>query len=59
MCSTQYDNGKLTENSLKIQIRCYYATKELIKDKKLNFVDPKCHFELSEYYFTQCFQRFF
>ena len=52
MGSIQYDNGKLIENSLKMQIRCYFATKELIKDRKLDFVGIKCHYELSEYYVT-------
>ena len=59
MGSIQYDNGKLTENSLKMQIRCYYATKELVEDRKLDFVGVKCHYELSEYYVTQCLSAAF
>uniref|UniRef100_UPI00356A1CCE L-fucose/L-arabinose isomerase family protein n=1 Tax=Lutispora sp. TaxID=2828727 RepID=UPI00356A1CCE len=57
--SIQYDNDKLTEESLKMQIRTYYATKELIEEKKFNFVGVKCHYDLSEYYVTQCLSAAF
>jgi L-fucose isomerase len=54
MGSIRYDGDKLTPDSLRMQIRCYYATKELIDERKLSFIGVKCHYELSEYYFTQC-----
>jgi L-fucose/D-arabinose isomerase len=49
-----YESDKLTSDSLKQQIKCYYAIKELITEYKLNFIGVKCHYELSEYYVTQC-----
>jgi len=54
MGSIRYDGDKFTPESLSMQIRCYYATKELIAERKLSFIGVKCHYELSEYYFTQC-----
>jgi L-fucose isomerase len=52
--SIKYDNQKLTEKTLREQIRQYIATKDIINEKKLDFVGVKCHYELSEYYNTQC-----
>ncbi len=49
-----YDGDKLTPESLKMQIRCYMATKELIEERHFDFVGVKCHYDLSEYYVTQC-----
>lgn len=49
-----FDGEKLTEESLKMQIRCYYATQAIVAERKLNFLGVKCHYELSEYYVTQC-----
>jgi L-fucose isomerase len=54
VASIRYDGDKLTPESLKMQIRCYIATKQLIAERKLHFVGVKCHYELSEYYVTQC-----
>ena len=54
MGSIRYDGDKLTPDSLKMQIRCHYATKELIAERRLNFIGVKCHYDLSEYYYTQC-----
>ncbi len=54
-----YDNDKLTEASLKYQIRCYYALKDIINQYKLDFAGVKCHYELSEYYVTQCLSACF
>ncbi|WP_069999317.1 L-fucose/L-arabinose isomerase family protein [Cellulosilyticum sp. I15G10I2] len=59
MGSIVYDESKLTESTLKQQIRAYYATKAIINERKLNFVGVKCHYELSEYYFTQCLSAAF
>lgn len=52
--SIAYDGGKLTPENLKQQIRHYLATKSLIEERQLDFVAVKCHYELSEYSFTQC-----
>jgi L-fucose isomerase len=49
-----YDGQKLTPANLKTQIRHYYATKEIIEERQFDFVAVKCHYEMSEYYSTQC-----
>jgi L-fucose isomerase len=49
-----FDGKKLTEETLQYQIRCYLAIKKIIQDRKLDFTAVKCHYELSEYYVTQC-----
>ncbi len=54
MGSVRYDGDKLTPESLAMQIRCHYATRELIAERKLSFIGVKCHYDLSEYYYTQC-----
>ena len=54
MGDIHYDNDKLTRDSLRMQVKCYLALKELIQEKSLDFVAVKCHYDLSEYYWTQC-----
>lgn len=49
-----FDGKKLTEETLKYQIRCSLALKKIVQDHKLDFIAVKCHYELSEYYVTQC-----
>jgi L-fucose isomerase len=49
-----FDGQKLTPDNLKTQIRHYHATKEIIKERQFDFVAVKCHYEMSEYYSTQC-----
>ncbi len=47
--------GKLfDEAAFDRQIRSYIATKELVQEKKLNFVGVKCQRELSDGYTSQC-----
>lgn len=55
----EYDGKALTPDKLKQQIRFYYATKEIIEEKKFSFVAIKCQPELSEYYVTQCLSQAF
>lgn len=55
----EYDNNKLTESSLKEQIRHYYATKDICEEKSYAFVGVKCHYELSAYHCTQCLSAAF
>ncbi|MCH3918065.1 MAG: L-fucose/L-arabinose isomerase family protein [Spirochaetia bacterium] len=55
----KYDGSQLTEDKLKMQIRCYEATKQLVSDYHLNFVGVKCHYELSRHYCTQCLSAAF
>lgn len=50
----EFNDNKLTRNSLTQQIKNYYALKELVQERKLSFIGLKCHYELSEYYNTQC-----
>jgi L-fucose isomerase len=50
----EFDDKKLTPETLKDQLRNYYATKSIIEERELDFVAVKCHYEMSEYYFTQC-----
>lgn len=52
--SIEWDNNKLTKENLGKQIRYYLATKDLIKERELDFIGVKCHYELSEYYVAQC-----
>ena len=54
-----YDNEKLTPGNLKEQIRHYYATKNIIEERQFDFVAVKCHYELSEFYSTQCLSAAF
>jgi len=52
--SIRYDGGKLTEASLRRQIQSYIALKEIIAERRFDFVGVKCHYDLSEHYVTQC-----
>ncbi len=52
--SIEFDDKKLTPDTLKDQLRTYFATKSIIEERELDFVAVKCHYEMSEYYFTQC-----
>jgi len=55
----EFDEKKLTAETLKVQIRHYCATKRIIEDRQLDFAAVKCHYELSEYYYTQCLSASF
>ena len=57
--SIGFDGKKLTEENLKEQIRNYYATADIIEERQLDFVAVKCHYEMSEYYSTQCLSAAF
>ena len=52
--SIRYDDDKPTETSLRSQIKCYIALKQIIAERRFDFVGVKCHFDLSEDYVTQC-----
>ena len=49
-----YDEHQLTKSKLERQVRAYIATKEIIADYGWDFLGVKCHFEMSEYFVTQC-----
>jgi len=55
----EYDNDRLTEEKLKVQIRHYEATKKIVKDRNYDFVGVKCHYEMSRNYGTQCLSAAF
>lgn len=57
--SINFDNDKLTSESLNMQIKSYFATKEIVSERNLDFIAVKCHYELSEYYVTQCLSASF
>ncbi|MFB3825940.1 MAG: L-fucose/L-arabinose isomerase family protein [Bryobacteraceae bacterium] len=46
--------GKAAPEHVKQQIRHYIATRGLIEDFGLDFVSVKCHYDLSEYFVTNC-----
>ncbi len=54
-----YDDKKLTPENLKEQLRHYYATRNIIEERELDFVAVKCHYEMSEYFSTQCLSAAF
>jgi L-fucose isomerase len=51
--ATEYE-GKLTPAKLNHQVRCYMATKEIIKEKGLDFIAVKCMPDLSTHFVPQC-----
>ncbi len=57
--SIEFDSQKLTRDNLKEQIKTYYATQSIIEEREFDFVAVKCHYEMSEYYFTQCLSAAF
>lgn len=54
-----YSENGLTVEKMKKQIRSYYATREIIEEKKFDFVGVKCQPELSDNYGTQCLSHAF
>lgn len=57
--SIYWDDKTLTADKLKLQVRAYYATQEIIKEKELDFVAIKCQPELSDTFVTQCLSQAF
>lgn len=47
-------NDKLTPEKLEFQVRCYLATKEIVKEMGLDFVAIKCMPDLTNHYVPQC-----
>jgi len=52
--SIAFDDGKLTEEKLGFQARCYLANKDINEEKGLDFISVKCMTELSDHYVPQC-----
>lgn len=53
------DGSKLTREALGFQAACAAAVKRIAGERELDFVGIKCHFDLSEYYCTQCLSAAF
>lgn len=46
--------GLFTEESLDLQIRSYLALKDIVNEKKYNFIGLKCQQEMSDHFVLQC-----
>jgi L-fucose isomerase len=57
--AVRYDKGKLTRENLKKQAACAAAVKRIIAEREFDFVGIKCHYDMSEYYCTQCLSAAF
>jgi len=54
MGTIAYDNQGLVPDKLAHQVRCYLATKRIIKERSLDFVAIKCMPDLTNHYVPQC-----
>lgn len=54
-----WDGQGLTEEKLRLQVRAYYATKQIMREKDIDFVAIKCQPELSDHMVTQCLSQAF
>ncbi|MCX7018229.1 MAG: L-fucose/L-arabinose isomerase family protein [Candidatus Sumerlaeota bacterium] len=48
----RYDGKALTPDKLKLQIRSYYAVRQIISERNLDFVGFKSHGDLTDYFVT-------
>lgn len=55
----RFDNDKLTQEKLELQIRCYLATKDIITEKSLDFIALKCMPDMTVNYVAQCLSAAF
>lgn len=54
MGSVAYDGNKLTPEKLGFQSQCYIATRQIINEKKLDFIAIQCMPDLTNLYVPQC-----
>jgi L-fucose isomerase len=54
-----YNNEGLTKKKLRLQIACYLATKDMIRERGLDFVGIKCQPEMGNHFVTQCLSQAF
>lgn len=54
MRAIRYDDDKLTLQTLRLQIKYFLATRQIIEENGLDFGGVKCHCEMSAHYSTQC-----
>lgn len=52
--AVEYDGNKLTPEKLSQQARCYLATRQIITEKRMDFVAIKCMPDLTNHYVPQC-----
>ncbi len=58
--SVRYAEGtKLTRENLEYQAAAAAAVKRIAREREFDFLGIKCHFDLSEYYCTQCLSAAF
>ena len=50
----RYDGVQLTPEKLDFQVRCWVAVQEIIEQFSFDFVGLKCHYDMSEFFSTQC-----
>ena len=54
-----YNGAGLTEEKLHYQIACYLATKDMVKERELDFIGIKCQPEMGNHHITQCLTQAF
>jgi L-fucose isomerase len=59
ICRICYDGSGLTEEKLRFQIACYLATKDLVKERELDFIGIKCQPEMGNHFVSQCLTQAF
>lgn len=52
--AVKYDGVRLTPEKLAFQVRCYLATRQIIREMGLDFVAIKCMPDLTTHYVPQC-----
>ncbi|NLF26852.1 MAG: fucose isomerase, partial [Clostridiales bacterium] len=55
----RYDGAGLTPEKLRFQIACYLATKDMCREKEIDFMGVKCQPEMGNYFVTQCLTQAF
>ncbi|MFW6189396.1 MAG: L-fucose/L-arabinose isomerase family protein [Planctomycetota bacterium] len=53
------ESPKLTRENLKFQAACAAAVKRTCEQRQFDFIGVKCHYDMSEYYCTQCLSAAF
>ncbi len=55
----KYNGEGLTPEKLRFQIACYLATKDMVKERELDFFGIKCQPEMGNHFITQCLTQAF
>jgi L-fucose isomerase len=59
ICRICYDGAGLTEEKLRFQAACYLATKDLVRERELDFIGVKCQPEMGNHFVSQCLTQAF